>query len=115
VAPTAAPLLWVLVAGWGSGLFPLSLTLVNLRTRTPAAAGSLSGFAQGVGYLVSGAGPILAGAVHGATGSWTVPFLLAAAAMALVVGGAWLAGDHRTVEDDLHGAGGPPRTVTLER
>ncbi|MBI4941997.1 MAG: MFS transporter, partial [Actinobacteria bacterium] len=109
LAPTSFTLLWVLVAGWGSGLFPLALTLVNLRTRTPATAASLSAFAQGLGYLVAAAGPFSAGAVADATGRWDLPFLLGAASMGFVVLGAWLAGS-RTLEDDLERVHALPAT-----
>ena len=118
LAPTSLTTVWIVLSGWGSALFPLALTLVGLRTRTPATAGQLSGFAQGIGYLVAGTGPFVAALVHDTTGRWDVPFLLPVGAMAVVVVGAWLAG-HGTVEDDLEGrAGGPDgraRTVTLER
>ena len=121
LAPTTLTELWIVLSGWGSALFPLALTLVGLRTRTPAAAGSLSGFAQGIGYLVAGTGPFVAALVHDTTGRWDVPFLLPVGAMGLVVVGAWLAG-HGTVEDDLapraaagpDGPDGRPRTVTLD-
>lgn len=117
LAPTTLTTLWIVLSGWGSALFPLALTLVGLRTRTPATAGQLSGFAQGLGYLVAGTGPFVAALVHDTTGRWDVPFLLPVGAMAVVVVGAWLAG-HGTVEDDLErrpgGPDGRPRTVTLE-
>src|SRR3546814_2641097 len=48
LAPMAAPLLWVPLVGLGPSTFPLALTLINLRTRTPAGSASLSGFMQGV-------------------------------------------------------------------
>src|SRR3546814_19468226 len=48
LAPMAAPLLWVPLVGLGPSTFPLGLTLINLRTRTPAGSASLSGFMQGV-------------------------------------------------------------------
>jgi CP family cyanate transporter-like MFS transporter len=109
VAPTTLTTLWVVVSGWGSGLFPLALTLVGLRSRTPATAGALSGFAQGLGYLVAATGPFVAGAVHDATGSWTVPFGLTAAVLLLVLGAGWLLRDGRTVDEDL--AARPPVTL----
>lgn len=114
-APATATLLWVLVAGFGSGLFPVALTLVNLRTRSPAAAGALSGFAQGSGYLVAAVGPFAAGALHDATGRWDLPFALAAAAMLPAVAGGVLAG-RGTVEGDLAGRRpGGAHPVTLDR
>ena len=40
----AAPWLWAIIAGLGPATFPLGLTLINLRTRTPAGSAALSGF-----------------------------------------------------------------------
>ena len=57
LAPAHLTLLWVILAGWGSGAFPLALALIGLRSRTPAGAGALSGFAQGIGYFVAGLRP----------------------------------------------------------
>ena len=103
VRPTQLTLLWVIVAGWGSGAFPLALTLVGLRSRTPAGAGRLSGFAQGWGYLVAGVGPIAAGVLRQATGGWTAPFVFIVAVLGLIVLGGVLAAPSRTVEDELEG------------
>ena len=41
--------------------------------RDGPAAASLSAFAQGAGYLVAAAGPLMVGFLHTATGGWTVP------------------------------------------
>ncbi len=101
VSPATATFAWVVLAGWGSGGFSLALTLVGLRSRTPASAGSLSGFAQGLGYLFAGLGPILVGALREATGGWTVPFGVLLAALLVMLLGGWLAAAPRTVEDDL--------------
>src|SRR3546814_1838762 len=68
LAPMAAPLLWVPLVGPGPSTFPLGLTLINLRTRTPAGSASLSGFMQGVGYAVACLGPLLFGVLREATG-----------------------------------------------
>jgi MFS transporter, CP family, cyanate transporter len=121
-APASGTLGWVALSGVGSALFPVALTLVNLRTRTPATAGALSGFAQGIGYLISAAGPFAAAALHDATGRWDLPFALTAGAMVLAAAGGVLAG-RGTVEDDLgrrraapeSGPGGTSPTVTLDR
>ena len=64
LAPMAAPMLWVALLGLGPSTFPLSLTLINLRTRTPAGSARLSGFMQGVGYSLSCLGPLLFGWLH---------------------------------------------------
>ena len=75
-APTAAPVLWVLCAGLGPLIFPVCLTLINLRTRTPQGSVALSGFVQAVGYAFGALGPLLVGVLHDATGGWLAPLLL---------------------------------------
>ncbi|MRX42714.1 MFS transporter [Agromyces kandeliae] len=88
VAPGGPAWLWVALAGIGPLLFPLSLVLVNLRTRTHAGSVALSGFVQSVGYVVVALGPVAVGLLHEATGSWTAPMmlLLATAAPAVAAG-----------------------------
>ncbi|GAA3386990.1 CynX/NimT family MFS transporter [Cryptosporangium minutisporangium] len=77
LAPTAAPYLWVVVLGIGQGgSFGVGLLLFSLRTRTTAVTARLSAQAQTVGYLVAAAGPLLVGAVHDVTDSWTGPVAL---------------------------------------
>jgi MFS transporter, CP family, cyanate transporter len=102
------PWLWVVIAGAGSSIISIALTLVNLRTRTEQATGQLSGFAQGTAYLVAGAGPILVGYLHSATNSWDLPcvFLAALGAVAAVAG--VLAVRPVNIEDDLASALTPP-------
>ncbi|MCR6684821.1 MFS transporter [Pseudoxanthomonas sp.] len=90
-APMAAPWLWVALLGMGPSTFPLALTLVNLRTRTPAGSAALSGFAQGVGYALSCLGPLLFGWLHERSHGWGLPFAFLAACVGLMVAGAWLA------------------------
>ncbi|MEU8524892.1 MFS transporter [Streptomyces sp. NPDC048629] len=89
VAPVQGAWLWAAVLGVGQGgAVGLALTLIVLRSGDAATASRLSGMAQTVGYLLAAGGPLAAGAVHQATGSWTVPILLVlgACAVALVVG-----------------------------
>ncbi|WP_430646161.1 CynX/NimT family MFS transporter [Agromyces sp. GXS1127] len=88
VAPGVLTGLWVALAGLGPLLFPLSLVLVNLRTRTHAGSVALSGFSQSVGYVIVALGPLAVGALHEATGEWTAPIvlLLATSVPALLAG-----------------------------
>jgi CP family cyanate transporter-like MFS transporter len=67
--------LWALLIGTGGACFPLALTLIGLRARTPEGTAGLSGFSQSVGYLFSAIGPFGIGLVYGATGEWDVPVL----------------------------------------
>jgi len=101
VAPTTLPWLWVALCGLGAAAFPLALTLIGLRTRTPAATAALSAFTQSIGYLLAGSGPVLFGVLYGATGGWGWPFVLLFGALAAMLASGWLVGCPGYVEDDL--------------
>ena len=82
-APTAAPYLWVLLLGFGQNAsFPLALTLIVLRGGTVTSTAGLSTLVQTVGYLVAAAGPLVIGAVHDVTHSWTPALLILLALLA---------------------------------
>ena len=80
--------LWIAFLGIAPSIFPLVITLLNLRTRTSAGAVALSSFVQGVGYTVAALGPIVVGVLYGATGTWTgaLAFLLGTVAVLVVAG-----------------------------
>jgi MFS transporter, CP family, cyanate transporter len=86
LTPESLTLLWVLLIGGGSILFPVSLVLINERTRTHGGTVALSGFTQGVAYALGALGPLLVGLLHDASGGWTLPllFLLAVALVATI-------------------------------
>ena len=98
-APMAAPWLWVAIAGLGPSTFPLGLTLINLRTRTPAGSAALSGFMQGVGYSLASLGPLLFGWLHGASGGWTWSFAFLMLCSAVLLTAAWFACKPQQLED----------------
>jgi CP family cyanate transporter-like MFS transporter len=101
LAPTFAPLLWVILAGLGPLVFPVCLVLINLRTRSQHTSTALSGVVQTIGYSIGAVGPLLVGVLHSQTGGWTVPLLfLLATALVAAISGAMLARP-RFVEDDL--------------
>jgi CP family cyanate transporter-like MFS transporter len=99
VAPMQAPLLWVVLLGLGPSTFPMALTLINLRTRTPHGSAALSGFTQGVGYAIACTGPLLFGMLHTWTGGWLVPFSMLFVALGVLLAGAWQACKPRMLED----------------
>jgi CP family cyanate transporter-like MFS transporter len=101
LAPTAAPLLWVVLAGLGPLVFPVCLVLINLRTRSHHTSIALSGVVQTIGYTLGALGPVIVGTLHTTSGGWTVPllFLLGTTTVA-AVSGVMLFGS-RFVEDDL--------------
>jgi CP family cyanate transporter-like MFS transporter len=79
LAPTAAPWAWAALLGLGvGGMFALALTMLVRQASTPAAAARLSGMALLVGYLIAATGPVLAGAVYDAVGSYRAPLLVLA-------------------------------------
>lgn len=101
VSPLDGTVLWVCALGIGVSTFPLCMTLINRRTRTPQTASAVSGFVQGIGYGLACVGPVGLGLLREATGSWSVPLLvLAATAVPGVVAG-WFACRPRYVEDDV--------------
>ncbi len=99
LAPMAAPMLWVALLGLGPSSFPLSLTLINLRTRTPAGSARLSGFMQGLGYSLSCAGPVLVGWLHDLSHGWQWPFAFLGLCLVVLMIGGWLACRPRMLED----------------
>lgn len=99
VAPLDGTVLWICALGIGVSTFPLCMTLINHRTRSPQVASTVSGFVQGIGYGLAAVGPVGLGLLREATGSWTTPLVvLAATAVPGVVAG-WFACRPRYVED----------------
>ena len=100
-APTVVPWLWVILTGLGTLTFPLSLVLINLRTRTGSGAIALSGFVQGIGYTVGTAGPLVVGLLYEATGDWTASLWFLLAVVALTLPAAVILARPRFVEDEI--------------
>ena len=99
--PAQGAWLWAVLLGAAAGVFPVVLTLIGLRSRTPSGTAALSGFTQGAGYAVSVIGPLGTGILYAATGSWTWPLLMLTA-MAVVTGAlALVVGRPGFVEDEL--------------
>lgn len=92
VAPVAGAWVWALLVGVALSIFPVVLTLIGLRSRTPDGTAALSAFTQSVGYALSAAGPFGIGLLYHVTGGWTWPLLVltatagATAVLAIAVG-----------------------------
>lgn len=99
LAPMTLTLLWVALLGLGPSTFPLALTLINERTRTPAGSAALSGFTQGLGYALSCTGPLLFGVLHDLTDGWLWPFAFLTVALVVLAFGGYLACKPRMLED----------------
>ncbi len=101
MAPNGGALAWMVLAGIGSGMFPLALTLIGLRARTSATTGVLSAFVQSIGYIVAGTGPLLFGVLHDAAGGWGPPLALLFAALGIALVSGWLATGPYYVDDEV--------------
>ena len=64
--------------------FGLAMGLLVSLSADEASAGILSAIAQGVGYAVAGAGSLLLGVVHDASGGWTASLLIMALCASLL-------------------------------
>lgn len=74
----SAPWLWAIILGLGGGAFPWVMTMIGIKSRTVDGAGALSGFVQGIGYILAAAGPLGVGILHALSGGWEVPLLVLA-------------------------------------
>jgi CP family cyanate transporter-like MFS transporter len=83
-APIGSVWGWAVILGFGQGLgFAAALSFIGLRAHDAQVAAQLSGMAQGVGYVIAALGPLALGALHDATGGWSVPM---AGVLAVCVG-----------------------------
>jgi len=76
IAPRPLAVAWALIIGTATVTFPLILTLIGLRARTPEGTAALSAFTQSAGYVLAIGGPFAVGMVHDATGGWTWSLVL---------------------------------------
>jgi CP family cyanate transporter-like MFS transporter len=103
-APVGGAAAWTLLLGLGQGAgLALAIFFTVARAPDPVTAASLSGFVQGAGYLIAGAGPLAVGFLHAATGGWTAPVLALLAVAALESWAGWLAARARTLPPALVG------------
>ena len=77
LAPTLSMGLWVAMIGFGLGAcFSQSLTLTLEHLKTPAEAGGLAAFVQGIGFIITGIVPYITGWLRDVSGdfqaSWTL-------------------------------------------
>jgi len=88
-APLGGVWLWAVLLGIAQGgTFALALTFMVLRSPDSHVAAHLSGMAQGVGYVVAACGPLVAGLLHGWTGSFRASsWLFIGLGIALVMAG----------------------------
>jgi CP family cyanate transporter-like MFS transporter len=77
VAPSQLAFLWATLLGIGTaGTFSVTLLLMASRARDAVIAARLSGMAQGIGYMISALGPLVAGLLHSISGGWQAPLIM---------------------------------------
>lgn len=99
-------LTWIgaVLCGIGQGgLIAVAMTLIILRAPDAHVAARLSSMAQGVGYILAGTGPLLAGLLRGATGSFAAPTLLFIAFALIAAWSALEAGQDKLVRANTEG------------
>ncbi|WP_339540353.1 cyanate transporter [Pseudomonas sp. RA_5y_Pfl1_P24] len=88
LSPQYLSLLWPCLLGLGiGGLFPMSLILSLDHLDNPRRAGGLTAFVQGIGYLIAGLSPLIAGMIRDQLGSfeWAWWSLTAVIVMMLLI------------------------------
>lgn len=106
VALLTAPLAWqwalAAVLGLAQGAaFSMGILLIMLRAGDAESAARLSGMAQGVGYTMAAAGPLIVGVLHDRSGGWS-----GAGWLFVLVGAAAAAAGVLAGRDRLVGGGG---------
>ncbi|MFE3653182.1 CynX/NimT family MFS transporter [Streptomyces sp. NPDC059101] len=99
-APAAGAWVWALLMGISNCAFPLALTMIGMRSTSPAGVVKLSAFAQSVGYLISIPGPLLVGTLYQHSGGWGLPIALMIGLMVPQIAVGVLAGRNRRIEDE---------------
>ncbi|WP_116450801.1 CynX/NimT family MFS transporter [Blastococcus litoris] len=102
VAPRTAPWLWMAVLSVAMASFPMILTLIGLRARTPETTAALSTFVQSWGYVISAVGPLLVGVLLGATGSYVPMFVLVLAGVLVLAVTGWFMTRERYADDEVN-------------
>ncbi|MEU9237082.1 CynX/NimT family MFS transporter [Streptomyces subrutilus] len=100
LAPAGGAWLWALLLGVSNCAFPLVITLIGLRAKSPAGVVKLSAFAQSTGYLISIPGPLVIGTLYQHSGGWDLPLALMAGLLVPQIALGILAGRDRTIEDE---------------
>ncbi|MFJ1564834.1 CynX/NimT family MFS transporter [Streptomyces erythrochromogenes] len=109
LAPAAGAWAWALLLGVSNCAFPLVITMIGLRAKSPAGVVRLSAFTQSTGYLISIPGPLVIGTLYqhsrghlpaAAGGGWDLPLVLMAGLLVPQIALGVLAGRDRTIEDE---------------
>jgi CP family cyanate transporter-like MFS transporter len=86
LGPHHLSLVWPCLLGLGiGGLFPMSLIVSLDHLDNPRRAGGLTAFVQGIGYLIAGLSPLMAGMIRDQLGSFEWAWWSLTGVMALMI------------------------------
>jgi len=102
IAPTTVPWLWMTFLSIAMASFPMLLTLIGLRARTPETTAALSTYVQSWGYVISAVGPLLVGVLLGATGGYEGMFVLVLAGVVGLTVTGWFMTRERYADDEVN-------------
>jgi CP family cyanate transporter-like MFS transporter len=86
LSPHHLSLVWPCLLGLGiGGLFPMSLIVSLDHLDNPRRAGGLTAFVQGIGYLIAGLSPLMAGMIRDQLGSFEWAWWSLTGVMALMI------------------------------
>ena len=90
LSPHHLSLLWPCLLGLGiGGLFPMSLIVSLDHLEDPRRAGGLTAFVQGIGYLIAGLSPLVAGMIRDQFAGFDWAWWTLTAVMALMLLMVW--------------------------
>ncbi|MBP5966160.1 MULTISPECIES: cyanate transporter [Pseudomonas] len=90
LSPQSLSLLWPCLLGLGiGGLFPMSLIVSLDHLDNPQRAGGLTAFVQGIGYLIAGLSPLMAGMIRDQLGSFEWAWWSLTAVMVVMLHMVW--------------------------
>lgn len=93
--------IWISLIGLAPSMFPLALTLYNLRSETRGTVLAMSAFGQGISYSIASIGVITVGLLHELTSSWAPGLFLMAGVAALGVLVALQVMKHHSIDSEL--------------
>jgi CP family cyanate transporter-like MFS transporter len=93
--------LWVIAFGFGPTMFPLALTLFNLRSRERSTVLAVSAFGQGVSYTTAALAVFLVGVLREVTGGWDAALWLLFASCLIAIPVALQIRKGQMIDDEL--------------
>jgi CP family cyanate transporter-like MFS transporter len=93
--------LWVIAFGFGPTMFPLALTLFNLRSRERSTVLAVSAFGQGVSYTTASLAVFLVGVLREVTGGWDAALWLLFASCLIAIPVALQIRKSQMIDDEL--------------